>query len=266
MRLISNTCCFQWRNNKCEHFLLFFSLPLIPHSTGNPSVITSSKQLFFTHGEIIPGDDREQYILMSGNPEPTLQNVQWFLNGTIPLSTMSQFTVLDYALSLPPVIGYEHSGNYTIVVTTSAGSVRDSFVITVGGKWLGMYFLSPCNHVKEQICCNDMEWYICIASAFELVTMFTCQEYPSGVACFVEWLISHPKGSDVSIYALTKKWKPLWAEITAYIRVKNNWGKHERAPHLSNGVPRNLFIYLSMIYHMSFCKCPHAFIGQRQFC
>ena len=94
----------------------------------------SSKQLYFTNGETIPGDDREQSILVSGNPQPTVQNIQWFLNGTIPLSTLSQFTVLDYALSLPPVIRYEHSGNYTIVVNTSAGSVRDSFVITVIGK------------------------------------------------------------------------------------------------------------------------------------
>ena len=31
------------------------------------------------------------------------------------------------------------------------------------------------------------------------MALFTCQEYPSGVACFVEWLISHPKGSDVHL-------------------------------------------------------------------
>ena len=38
-----------------------------------------------------------------------------------------------------------------------------------------------------------------------------------------------------------------------------DWGEPERAPHLSNGVPRNLCIYLCIIRH-SVNKCPCVLI------
>ena len=40
----------------------------------------------------------------------------------------------------------------------------------------------------------------------------------------------------------------------------NCWGEPERAPHLSNGFPRDLYNYVYIMYRTSFRKCPRVLI------
>ena len=52
-----------------------------------------------------------------------------------------------------------------------------------------------------------------------------------------------------------------WQIIAIMIWSSNihNWGEPERAPHWSNSVPRNVYIYVYM-YRTSFRKCPRVLI------
>ena len=93
-----------------------------------------SQELFFSSGETLVSGERFQRIITAGIPAPTVQNYTWTLNGTIPLNDDPAFSVEEGGLDLPTVIDYEDSGNYTLVVTTSAGTVSSSFTVSVGGE------------------------------------------------------------------------------------------------------------------------------------
>lgn len=103
---------------------------------GNPAVLTSAQQLFFILGSTPKADEKQQEYLVSGVPSPTLNDIQWFLNDTIPVSTLPGFSGDEFALSLPSTVTYDVSGRYTVVVNTSAGVARDSFTVSVGSKYV----------------------------------------------------------------------------------------------------------------------------------
>ena len=103
--------------------------------------MTSTKKLFLTLGDTPSHNKREQRILTYGNPSPTFSDIRWFLNDTIPVSTLSGITVTMNGLTFPALTTYELSGKYTVVVNTSAGMVQDSFTVLVGSEWIDVSLL-----------------------------------------------------------------------------------------------------------------------------
>ena len=97
-------------------------------------MIVPPQQLFFSDGETLSAGERFQRSLVTGVPEPTIQNYTWTLNETIYLKDDPEFSIENIGLELPEMITYDHSGNYTLVVTTSAGTISESFTVSVGGQ------------------------------------------------------------------------------------------------------------------------------------
>lgn len=104
---------------------------------GNPVVITTREHLYFVYQDVLTLGERIQTFFISGNPQPSLANITWLLNGTSPpsnLANLDDYQIGLTSLRIPSTVTYEHSGNYTIRVNTSAGVAEDSFTITVGGE------------------------------------------------------------------------------------------------------------------------------------
>ena len=114
--------------------------------------MTSAQKLFLKFKDTPSENDREQRILMSGVPSPTLNDIIWLLNDTIPVSTLPEITVDMNGLKFPPLTTYDLCGRYTIVVNTSAGMVQDSFTVSVGSEWISVSLLVLHNFILGEVC------------------------------------------------------------------------------------------------------------------
>ena len=97
---------------------------------GNPTVIASTPQLFVS-SRVVQGSRATLQAFVSGTPPPTDSDINWYFNNqSIPDGSLIDGT--DLLLPRTPLPS--HSGTYTIQVTTTMGTARDSFVVTVTGE------------------------------------------------------------------------------------------------------------------------------------
>ena len=120
-------------------FIYHTTLILYSHThthPGNPTVIASTPQLFVS-SRVVQSSRATLQAFVSGTPPPTDSDINWYFNNqSIPVGSLIDGT--DLLLPRTPLPS--HSGTYTIQVTTTMGTARDSFVVTVTGELVLSFF------------------------------------------------------------------------------------------------------------------------------
>ena len=105
------------------------------HLTDNPTVIASTPELSVS-SRVGQGSRASLLAFVSGTPPPTLSDITWYFNNnqSIPTGSLIDDSVGGTELLLPRTLLPSHSGTYTIQVSTTSGTARDSFMVTVTGE------------------------------------------------------------------------------------------------------------------------------------
>lgn len=95
---------------------------------GNPIAIAAIPQLQIPRGSQ-SGSRPILAAFISGSPAPTRDNITWYFNNGEDLP--SGIIRDGSELVLPSVVPRELAGDYTVQVTTSRGTARDTFEVIV---------------------------------------------------------------------------------------------------------------------------------------
>ena len=108
-------------------FVSQFSLLLLSNCKGNPIVIMESE--FSTISEI-DARNLSLNIFVSGNPEPSADNITWYLNNELLTPELANNKGFDVSVngSLTFIISDALEGYYECHVTTSAGNATASHI------------------------------------------------------------------------------------------------------------------------------------------